>query len=87
MKQIEKELQDDKKKIEKYHATVKEKEARYQSMVALASKKDATKEKNTINKEEEESTCLTGSEINKSYARALKDTFTKGGERKAIDYN
>ena len=73
MKQIEKELQDDKKKIEKYHATLKEKEVRYQRMDALVSRKeDATKEKSIINKEEEESTCLTGSE--KSYA----STFTKG---------
>ena len=47
-------------------------------MVALVSRKDATKEKYIINKEEEESTCLTGSEIKKSYA----STFTKGGERK-----
>ena len=60
MKQIEKELQDDKKKIEKDHATLKEKEDRYQRMVALvSSKEDATKEKYIINKEEEESTCLT----------------------------
>ena len=44
IKQIEKELQDDKKKIEKDHATLKEKEARYQTMVSLASRKeDATK--------------------------------------------
>ena len=52
-------------------------------MVALvSSKEDDTKEKSIINKEEEESTCLTGSEIKKSYA----STFTKGGERKAMDY-
>ena len=31
-------------------------------------KEDANKEKYIINKEEEESTCLTGSEIKKSYA-------------------
>ena len=44
MKQIEKELQDDKKEIEKDHATLKEKEARYQRMAALvSSKEDATK--------------------------------------------
>ena len=53
MKQIEKELQDDKKNIEKYHATLKEKEAKYQRMVSLVSKEDATKEKSIINKEEE----------------------------------
>ena len=54
MKQIEKEVQDDKKKIEKDHATLKEKEARYQRIVALVSRKeDATKEKSIINKEEE----------------------------------
>ena len=73
IKQIEKELQDDKKKFEKDHATLKDKEARYQRMVSLVSRKeDGTKEKSIINKEEEESTCLTGSE--KSYA----STFTKG---------
>ena len=55
-------------------------------MVALVSRKDATKEKYIINKEEEESTCLMGSEIKKSYTRALKDIFTKGGERKEMDY-
>ena len=50
------------------------KEAMYQRMVALVSRKeDATKEKSIINKEEEESTCLTGSEIKKSYT----STFTK----------
>ena len=54
MKQFEKELQDDKKKIEKYHATLKEKESRYQRMVALVSRKeDATKEKSIINTEDE----------------------------------
>ena len=84
-KQIEKELQDDKKKIEKDHATLKEKEARYQRMVSLVSKEDATKEKSII-KEEEESTCLTESDIKKSYTGSLKDTFTKGGERKVMDY-
>ena len=46
IKQIKKELQDDKKKIENNHATLKEKEDRYQRMVALvSSKEDATKEK------------------------------------------
>ena len=53
IKQIKKELQDDKKYIEKDHATLKDKEARYQSMVALVSRKnDATEEKSPINKEE-----------------------------------
>ena len=51
MKQIEKELQDDKKKIEKDHATLKDKEARYQRMVDLVFRKeDASKEKSIINK-------------------------------------
>ena len=44
MKHFEKELQDEKKKIEKNHATLKEKEAKYQRMFSLASiKEDATK--------------------------------------------
>ena len=51
MKHFEKELQDEKKKIEKNHATLKEKEAKYQRMVSLASiKEDATKRKYIIRK-------------------------------------
>ena len=48
IKQIEKELQDDKKKIEKYHATLKEKEARYQRMVSLVSRKMMLLKKNLL---------------------------------------
>ena len=44
MKHFEKELQDEKKKIEKNHANLKEKEAKYQRMFSLASiKEDVTK--------------------------------------------
>ena len=70
-------MQDDKRKIEKYHATLKEKEARYQRMVSLASRKnDATEEKYPINKEEEESGCLTDVEMKRSYIGALRNAFT-----------
>ena len=66
LKQFEKELQDEKRKIEKYHATLKDKEARYQRMVAIASRKeDATKETFIINKEEEDFACLTDDEMKK----------------------
>ena len=51
MKHFEKELQDEKKKIEKNHANLKEKEAKYQRMFSLASiKEDATKRKYIIRK-------------------------------------
>ena len=54
MKQIEKEVQDDKKKIEKNHATLNDKETRYKMIVFLVSRReDDTKEKYIINKEEE----------------------------------
>ena len=46
-------------------------------MVALSSrKKDATEEKYPINKEEEESACLTDVEMKRSYIGALRNTFT-----------
>ena len=37
-------------------------------------------------KSEDGSTCITGSETKKIYVGALKDTFTKNGEMKAVDY-
>ena len=87
IKHIKKELQDDKKNIEKYHATLKEKEARYQRMVALVSRKnDATEEKYPINKEEEEFACLTDVEMKRSYIGALRNTFTSRKEKREENY-
>ncbi len=74
-------------RLEKYHATLKEKEARYQRLVTLASREgDATKEKSPINKGEEESPNLTNVEMKRSCFETLKDTFTLGKAKSKENY-
>jgi len=74
-------------KIEKDHAILKEKEARYQRLVTLASGRgDATKEKSPIKKGEEDSVGLINNEMKRSYSAALKNIFTSGNKKEKVNY-